>query len=67
MMATYVLAGMAFSPDMSGRFVGIGMGNWAKSLTTGTLGIIVCLIGGSITIKQVQRIGKVIIGTISGQ
>ena len=66
-VAAYVIAGMVFSPDMLGRFAEIGIGNWAKPLTTGTLGIIAYLIGGSITIKQVQRIGKIIIGTTLGQ
>jgi len=61
-----VLAGMAFSPDMLGRFVGIGIGNWAKVLTIGTLGIIAYLIVSSITINQVQHIGKIIIGTTLG-
>ncbi len=66
-VAAYVIASMVFSPDLMGRFERIGIGNWAKPLTTSALGIIAYLIGGSITIKQVQRIGKIIIGTTLGQ
>jgi Kef-type K+ transport system membrane component KefB len=66
-VAAYVLAGMIFSPGLLGKFVGIGVGNWDKPLTTGALGVIAYLIGGSLTIKQIKRIGKIIIGTTLGQ
>jgi Kef-type K+ transport system membrane component KefB len=66
-VVAYVLAGMMFSPDFLGRFMGIGIGNWDKPLTTGALGVIAYLIGGSLTIKQVKRIGKTIVGTTLGQ
>jgi Kef-type K+ transport system membrane component KefB len=66
-VVAYVLAGMMFSPGFLGRFVGIGIGNWDKPLTTGALGVIAYLIGGSLTIKQVKRIGKTIVGTTLGQ
>lgn len=62
-VAAYVLAGMIFSKDILGRYMEIGLGLWAEPLTLSALGIIAYLIGGSITIKQLRRIGKIIIGS----
>jgi Kef-type K+ transport system membrane component KefB len=59
-VAAYVIAGMIFSPDLLGRVVWIDIGAWAEPLTTTALGIIAYMIGGSITLKQLRRSGKVI-------
>lgn len=66
-VAAYVVSGMIFSPDLLGRFEWIEIGEWAAPLTTIALGIIAYLIGGSITLKQLRRSGKVIFGSAIGE
>jgi Kef-type K+ transport system membrane component KefB len=66
-VVAYVLAGMVFSPDLLGRRLNFEVGLWAESLTLVALGIIAYLVGGSITAKQVQRMGKIIFGTALGE
>lgn len=62
-VAAYVIAGIVFSRDALGRYMDIGIGSWAEPLTLSALGIIAYLIGGSITINQLKRIGKIIISS----
>jgi len=66
-VAAYLLVGMAFSPGLLGDLIGFRVGDWIDQLTTGALGIIAFLIGGSITIKQLRRMGKVILGGTAGE
>lgn len=66
-VAAYVIAGMVFSPDLLGNRLNFEVGLWAEALTTVALGIIAYLIGGSITAKQIQRMGKIIFGTALGE
>ncbi len=66
-VAAYVVAGMVFSPDFLGRIHGIGGGEWTEPLTTFALGIIAYLIGGSITLIQMKRMGRIIMGTTLGE
>ncbi len=66
-VAAYVIAGMIFSPDLLGRSGWVDIGDWAAPLTTTALGIIAYLIGGSITLKQLRRSGRVILGSAIGE
>jgi Kef-type K+ transport system membrane component KefB len=62
-VAAYVTAGIIFSPALRGTPLGIRLGAWTEPLTTLALGIIAYLIGGSITVKQLRRLGRTILGT----
>jgi len=62
-VAAYVIAGMIFSPDLLGSTLNLKVGDWAEPLATVALGIIAYLIGGSITAKQIQQMGKTVLGT----
>jgi len=66
-VAAYLLVGIAFSPGLLGDVIGFHIDDGVDRLTTGALGIIAFLIGGSITIKQLQRLGKVILGATVGE
>lgn len=66
-VAAYVIAGMIFSPGLLGRLEWIEIGDWAAPLTTIALGIIAYLIGGSITLKQLRRSGRVIFSSAIGE
>ncbi len=66
-VAAYVIAGMIFSPGLLGRLEWIEIGDWAAPLTTTALGIIAYLIGGSITLKQLRRSGRVIFSSAIGE
>jgi Kef-type K+ transport system membrane component KefB len=62
-----VLAGMLFSPALLGGWLDIRVGDWAEPLTSGALGIIAYLIGGSITVGQLRRTGRIILATTLGE
>lgn len=66
-VAAYVVAGMLLSPNLLGRYFCVNIGNWTEPLTTGALGIIAYLIGGSITVAQARRIGKIIFSVAVGE
>jgi Kef-type K+ transport system membrane component KefB len=66
-VAAYVAAGLVLSPDLMGKYVNITVDTWTQPLTTGALGIIAYLIGGSLTVRQARRIGKIIFGIALGQ
>ena len=55
----YVCAGVLFSPDLLGRYIHID--GWSDPLTQAALGIIAYLIGGSMTIDQIKRLGRSIL------
>lgn len=57
----YVVAGVLFSPDLLGGWVGLNVGSWSDILTQAALGVIAYLIGGSVTVEQIKRLGQVII------
>ena len=66
-VAAYVFAGMLFSPDVLGGLIGVSVGGWADNLTSFSLGIIAYLIGGSFSLAQFRRIGRVIFGIALGE
>jgi len=66
-VAAYLVVGMIFSPDLLGDRLELHMRGWSESFTIGALGIIAYLIGGSITLGQLRRIGMVIVGSTLGE
>jgi len=65
-IVAYVAAGVLFSPALLGNTLGISVSNWSEPITMGALGIIAYLIGGSITIPQMRRMGKSIFSCAAG-
>lgn len=65
-VTAYVSAGVLFSPTLLGNHLGIGIEAWSEPVTTAALGIIAYLIGGSITIPQMRRMGRSILGSATG-
>ncbi|MDH3603005.1 MAG: cation:proton antiporter, partial [Candidatus Tectomicrobia bacterium] len=65
-VAAYVVAGMAFSPALLGGWLDLTVEDWAEPLTTMALGIIAYVIGGSLTLTQVRRTGKLIVSATIG-
>jgi Kef-type K+ transport system membrane component KefB len=63
----YVATGMLFSPGLLGGYAGIGVNAWSEPLTDLALGIIAYLIGGSMSHHQLQRMGRVILGSAFGE
>ena len=58
---------MLFSPGLLGSCAGIGVNTWSEPLTDLALGIIAYLIGGSITLPQLRRMGRRILGSAMGE
>jgi Kef-type K+ transport system membrane component KefB len=63
----YIFAGILFSQDLLGAYLNISINDWSEPITTAALGLIAYLIGGSMTMNQLRRMGKVILGTTLGQ
>ncbi len=66
-VAAYVLTGAVFSPELLGQYVQTNFNDWSLPLTHVALGIIAFIIGGSITLSQLQRMGKSMIGIALGE
>lgn len=66
-VAAYVVAGVLFSEPLLGGVLGFRIGLWAEPLTAFALGIIAYLIGGSLTIGDLRRTGKIILGTVMAE
>jgi Kef-type K+ transport system membrane component KefB len=58
---------MLYSPALLGGWLGISVGAWAEPLTNAALGIIAYLIGGSVTVAQLRRTGRVILLATLGE
>lgn len=63
----YVLAGICFSPGLLGGVFDIQVVEWSGDLTTIALGIIAYIIGGSVTIPQLRRMGRLILSAAVGE
>jgi NhaP-type Na+/H+ or K+/H+ antiporter len=61
-VVAYVLVGVLFSTDFLGRFFPINSTDWVRPLTDISLNVIAFIIGGSITLPQLQRMGKSMLG-----
>jgi len=59
-IAAYAIAGLLWSEDLLGGVFGFEITEWSHQLTTVALAIIAYTIGGSVTIEQLRRLGKVI-------
>jgi len=59
-IASYAIAGLIWSEDLLGGVTGLDISEWSHSLTNISLAIIAYTIGGSVTIEQLRRLGKVI-------
>ena len=66
-VAAYLLVGVVFSPGLLGNPLGLRIGAWTEGFTTGALGVIAYLVGGSISAGQLRRMGKVIAGSALGE
>ncbi|MBI1371977.1 MAG: hypothetical protein GC159_04345 [Phycisphaera sp.] len=66
-MLGYVVAGIVFSPDLLGPRVGLVLDGWTDILVTAMLGLIAYLIGGSITVDQMRRVGKLVLAGAAGE
>jgi Kef-type K+ transport system membrane component KefB len=66
-VAAYVVTGVLFSPGLLGGWLGININAWAEPLTSSALGIVAYLIGGSITMGQLRRMGGTILGSAIGE
>jgi len=63
----YLLIGILFSPQILGDRIGIDLNGWSETLTTMALGIIAYIIGGSMTVQQLRRMGKTIFTCAIGE
>lgn len=63
----YLFIGVAFSPQLLGERIGFEMAGWSEILTSVALGIIAYIIGGSMTLTQLRRMGRVIFGCALGE
>ncbi|NQY26495.1 MAG: cation:proton antiporter [Piscirickettsiaceae bacterium] len=59
-IAAYALAGLIWSEDLLGGYLGLDITEWSHSLTNIALSIIAYTIGGSVTMEQLRRLGKII-------
>lgn len=66
-VTAYVTAGIIYSPSLLGRYLDIDIAAWSEVVTLAALGIIAYLIGGSITIPQMRRMGRQILGSATGE
>ncbi|WP_428266179.1 cation:proton antiporter [Haliangium sp.] len=70
-VTSYVIVGVAFSPGLLGGLLtdslGVGPGRWTEELTSGALGIIAYLIGGSLSVSQIRRYGASLWLTVLGE
>lgn len=66
-VAAYLLIGVLFSGHFLGGLLDFHVGAWSENFTQGALGVIAYLIGGSITVDHLNRLGGIIAGAIIGE
>lgn len=66
-IALYALAGLIWSPDLLGGVLGLQPGPWSESVTACALALVAYLIGGSVTAKQLKKLGKTILFCTFGE
>lgn len=66
-IALYALAGLVWSQDLLGGVFGLQLGAWSESLTAAALALIAYLIGGSVTAKQLKKLGNTILFCTFGE
>lgn len=63
----YIFLGILCSPPLLGRYLGVQSMAWTEPLVTVALAMIAYLIGGSMSVEQLRRLGGQIIGTTLGE
>jgi len=66
-IALYALAGLLWSQDLLGGVFNLQLGNWSAALTDTALALIAYLIGGSVTARQLKRLGSTIVFCTAGE
>ncbi len=66
-VAAYLAVGILFSPGALGQWFDLQLGPWRETFTTGALGVIAYLIGGSMTVAQLRRMGRIILASTLGE
>ncbi|MBD3635021.1 MAG: cation:proton antiporter [Methylophaga sp.] len=66
-IALYALAGLVWSQDLLGGVFDLQLGNWSVVLTDTALALIAYLIGGSVTARQLKRLGNTIVFCTVGE
>jgi Kef-type K+ transport system membrane component KefB len=66
-IAVYALAGLIWSQDLLGGVFNLQLGNWSGMLTQTALALIAYLIGGSVTARQLKRLGNTIVFCTAGE
>ncbi len=66
-VAAYVLTGTLFSQELLGRYFQANTDEWSQPLINIALSLIALIIGSSITIAQLQRMGKPMLGIALGE
>lgn len=63
----YILAGILFSPDFLGGYLGIDGTEWTQPIVAVTLGVIAYLIGGAVSVAQLRQLGWTIVTATIGK
>lgn len=63
----YILAGILFSPDFLGGYLGIDGTEWTQPIVAVTLGVIAYLIGGAVSVAQLHQLGWTIVTATIGK
>lgn len=63
----YLIVGMLFSPHLLGDVIGFDLSSWSETLTSVALAVIAYIIGGSMTLQQLRRMGKLIFACALGE
>lgn len=66
-IAAYALAGFIWSPGLLGDLFSLDMTSWSGGFTDVALAIMAYLIGGSVTMSQLRRLGRVIVMCTIGE
>lgn len=66
-IVAYVGVGVAFSPDVLGDRVGFSVAGWSDLATQLALGMIAFLIGGSLRVQSLRRLGPLVLLTTLGE
>lgn len=66
-IAAYALAGLLWSQDLLGAYLQLDVSQWSGQLTDVALAIVAYIIGGSMTITQLKKLGKTIVFCTLGE
>lgn len=66
-IAAYVGVGVLFSPDVLGARIGFDVSSWSTLATEIALGLIAYLIGGSLKVESLRRLGRMVVLATLGE